>query len=149
MENTVVVFFSDNGDLYGREQLSPFYGAKADLHEGGIRMPLIVRWSGTVRPGTVCSSMVASIDCLPTFAEMVGVRLADPSVDGITILPLADSSGGANPQHPVLALPTLSQAGPWTFRCGRSCRSAATGFEKWDEAERSAPPHHLVRLPLL
>lgn len=95
-ENTMVVFFSDNGDLYGRDQLTPFYGAKADVYEGGIRMPLIIRWPGVLKPGTTCSDMVASIDFFPTFAEMAGVTLSDPSVDGVSILPVLTRSGGMN-----------------------------------------------------
>lgn len=86
-DNTIVVFFSDNGDLYGREGLKPFRGAKADLYEGGIRMPLLIRWPGVVKAGTTCTQMVASIDFFPTFAEIVGMELTDRSLDGISILP--------------------------------------------------------------
>lgn len=92
-DNTLVVFFSDNGDLYGREGLKPFYGAKADLYEGGIRMPLIVRWPGVVKPDTTCSEIVSSIDFFPTFAEIAGVKVSDPSVDGVSILSALTGSG--------------------------------------------------------
>jgi len=95
-ENTIVIFFSDNGDLYGREQLDPFYGAKADLYEGGIRMPLIIRWPGVVDPGTVCGEMTASIDFFPTFAEIAGIKPAVPSLDGISIVPALPHSGTLN-----------------------------------------------------
>ncbi|MCC6698792.1 MAG: sulfatase [Candidatus Hydrogenedentes bacterium] len=91
-ENTIVVFFSDNGDLYGREGLKPFYGAKADLYEGGIREPLIVRWPQVVKPGTICTDMMSSIDFFPTFAEIAGVELSDPTLDGISILPALTQS---------------------------------------------------------
>ena len=92
-DKTLVVFFSDNGDLYGREGLKPYYGAKADLYEGGIRMPLIVRWPGVVKPGRESVEMVSSIDFFPTFAEMAGVKLKDSTVDGISILPALTQSG--------------------------------------------------------
>jgi uncharacterized sulfatase len=91
-DNTLVVFFSDNGDLYGREGLKPYYGAKADLYEGGIRMPLIVRWPGLVKPGSESAEMVSSIDFFPTFAEIAVVKLTDPTVDGISILPALTQS---------------------------------------------------------
>lgn len=91
-DNTIVVFFSDNGDLYGREGLKPFYGAKADLYEGGIREPLIVRWPQVVKPGAVCTDMMSSIDFFPTFAEIAGVELSDPTLDGISILPALTQS---------------------------------------------------------
>jgi len=92
-DNTLVVFFSDNGDLYGREGLKPFYGAKADLYEGGIRVPLIVRWPGVVKQGTTSSEVVASIDFFPTFADIAGVNVSDPSVDGVSILPVLKGAG--------------------------------------------------------
>lgn len=85
--NTIVVFFTDNGDLYGREGLKPFYGAKADLYEGGIRVPLIIRWPGVVKPGSTCAEPVCSIDFFPTFAEAAGVSIDDPRVDGISFMP--------------------------------------------------------------
>ncbi len=85
--NTIVVFFTDNGDLYGREGLKPFYGAKADLYEGGIRVPLVIRWPGVVKPGSTCAEPVCSIDFFPTFAEAAGVSVDNPSVDGISFVP--------------------------------------------------------------
>lgn len=93
-DNTVVVFFSDNGDLYGREGLKPLYGAKADLYEGGIRMPLIVRWPGVVKPGSESDAMMCSIDFFPTFAEMAGVAVNDARVDGVSILPALEDVTG-------------------------------------------------------
>ena len=85
-ENTIVVFFSDNGDLYGREGLKPFYGAKGDLHEGGVRMPLIVRWPGVVPPGSETAALTSSVDFFPTFAEIAGVPVRDDTVDGVSVL---------------------------------------------------------------
>ncbi len=85
-ENTIVVFFSDNGDLYGREGLKPFYGAKGDLHEGGVRMPLIVRWPGVVAPGSETAALTSSVDFFPTFAEIAGVPVRDDTVDGVSVL---------------------------------------------------------------
>lgn len=83
---TIVVFFSDNGDLYGREGLKPFYGAKGDLHEGGVRMPLIVRWPGVVAPGSETAALTSSVDFFPTFAEIAGVPVRDNTVDGVSVL---------------------------------------------------------------
>ena len=92
-DNTMVVFFSDNGDLYGRAGLKPFYGAKADLYEGGIRMPFIIRWPPIVKPGTTCADMAASIDFFPTFAEIAGAKLTNPVLDGTSIVPALTQSG--------------------------------------------------------
>lgn len=86
-DNTIVVFTSDNGGFYGREARNPLYGAKADLHEGGVRVPLIIRWPDRVKAGTVSHEMVSSIDFYPTFAQMVGQEITDPEIDGVNILP--------------------------------------------------------------
>lgn len=93
-KDTIVVFFSDNGDYYGREGLKPFYGSKADLYEGGIRMPLIVRWPGTVTEGSRSAALVSSVDFLPTFAEIAGVPLPGSEIDGVSIVRALQQSGG-------------------------------------------------------
>jgi arylsulfatase A-like enzyme len=86
-ENTLVVFLGDNGDLYGREGLKPHYGAKADLYEGGVRVPMLVRWPGQVEAGSVCGEMVTSDDFFPTLAEVTRYSVDDPEIDGISLLP--------------------------------------------------------------
>ncbi|MBW7865038.1 MAG: sulfatase [Candidatus Hydrogenedens sp.] len=87
-ENTVVALLSDNGDYFGREGLKPFYGAKADLYEGGIRVPWIMRWPGVTAPGTECAVPISTIDFFATFAELAGQAVADPEVDGVSITSL-------------------------------------------------------------
>ncbi len=83
-ENTLVVFFSDNGDFYGRQGLKPFYGSKADLYEGGIHVPLILRWPAGIAAGAECAEVVCSVDFLPTFAELAGVPVQEGAVDGVS-----------------------------------------------------------------
>jgi uncharacterized sulfatase len=108
-DDTVFIFYADNGDLFGREHLKPLYGAKADLHEGGIREPLIVRWPGVVKPGTECAELVSSIDFLPTFAAMAGQQVSDPEVDGISLLPALKQTA---PLDGISLLPALKQTAP-------------------------------------
>jgi len=91
-DNTLVVFFSDNGHL-GPKDSRPLRGSKADLYEGGIREPLIVRWPGVVKPGTTCSVPVISNDFFPTFAEVAGLKVTDPTVDGVSLMPLLTQTG--------------------------------------------------------
>lgn len=99
-ENTIVIFFSDNGGLhqaYGgytgpREIVStnaPLREEKGTLYEGGIRVPLIVRWPPVVKPGTVCDAPVTSVDFYPTFLEILGAE-GNPNqpLDGESLLPL-------------------------------------------------------------
>jgi len=104
-DNTVVIFFSDNGGLYlpfgGYEgdrtpvtTNAPLRGEKGTLYEGGIREPLIVRWPGVVKPGTTCSVPVSSVDFYPTFLDIVGGK-GEPNhvLDGESILPLLRRAG--------------------------------------------------------
>jgi arylsulfatase A-like enzyme len=93
-EDTLVIAFSDNGAIFGREGLKPLYGAKADLYEGGVRVPLLVRWPGVVAPGGVCKDLAISNDFFPTLAEIAGQEVSDPEVDGISLLPALKEEGG-------------------------------------------------------
>ena len=85
-ENTILIFFSDNGQL-GEKNGKPFRGSKGDLYEGGIRMPLIVYWPGTVESGTLSEELVISNDFFSTFFELANVKIK-PETDGISLLPL-------------------------------------------------------------
>ena len=91
-ENTVVIFFSDNGPLHGFNARKPYYGGKGDLYEGGIRVPMIVRWPGVVKSGTVCSEPVISNDFFPTLGTIAQVA-APTGLDGVSLLPLFKSEG--------------------------------------------------------
>ncbi|HEY5911065.1 MAG TPA: arylsulfatase [Verrucomicrobiae bacterium] len=106
-EETVVFFSSDNGPHKeggvnpGFFQSSgPFRGIKRDLYEGGIRVPLIVRWPGKVKPGTVSNGVFAFWDFLPTAADIAGEK-APPGIDGISFLPTLLGRSQTN-QHPAL-----------------------------------------------
>lgn len=86
-DNTIVVFFSDNGglsvhegDLTPATTNAPLRAGKGYLYEGGIREPLIVRWPERVRPDTRCTVPVTSVDFLPTFCALAG---ADPAAAGV------------------------------------------------------------------
>lgn len=86
--NTIVVFTSDNGG----ERFSylwPLRGAKGTLHEGGIRVPALVRWPGKIRRGAVTSQVAITMDWLPTLLGMAGVS-PDPSYpsDGVDLSPV-------------------------------------------------------------
>jgi len=101
-DNTVVVFFSDNGGLRQRfdgdggivSTNAPLRDEKGTLYEGGIREPLIVRWPGAVKPGSVCAEPVTSVDFYPTFLEMAGATGdAKHVLDGESLVPLLREGG--------------------------------------------------------
>lgn len=97
-KKTVVLFSSDNGGVGGYAAAgvkgageitdqAPLRGGKGMLYEGGVRVPLIVRWPGVVRPGSQSSEPLISVDFYPTLAEIVGADTPDPS-DGVSFTPL-------------------------------------------------------------
>ncbi|GAA4428926.1 arylsulfatase [Bremerella cremea] len=94
-DNTVVMFSSDNGPTYDRlggsdseffESSANFKGLKGSLYEGGIRVPLIVRWPGKIKPDTVTHHIAAFYDLLPTVAQIADVK-APADIDGTSFLP--------------------------------------------------------------
>ena len=93
-EETLVIFTSDNGAYGGVTDLSPLRGAKGHLYEGGIRVPLIIRWPGEVEAGTVSSDPVISMDFFPTILEVAGLDLAPSApLDGESLLPPLHQTG--------------------------------------------------------
>jgi arylsulfatase A-like enzyme len=96
-DKTMVVFFGDNGGLERDAKQTPLRSGKANLYEGGIREPLIVRWPGVAEPGSTCSEPVTSVDFFPTFMEIVGVKnKAKKPVDGVNLVPLLAQTGTLN-----------------------------------------------------
>lgn len=93
-QNTIVFFTSDNGPYQGSQIPVEFFdsngifrGGKRDLYEGGIRVPMIVRWPGKVPAGRVSDQVWAFWDFLPTAAELAGLP-APKDIDGISMLPV-------------------------------------------------------------
>ena len=91
-QNTIVFFTSDNGP-YKDSKVAEFFdsngplrGGKRDMYEGGIRVPMIARWPGKIRPGQVSYRVWAFWDFLPTAAELAGLA-APKGIDGISMVP--------------------------------------------------------------
>ncbi|MFO7670421.1 MAG: sulfatase [Bacteroidales bacterium] len=116
-ENTLVVFFSDNGGLVSRfdsipliheskqhyylgspmlyvaSSNAPLRAEKGTLYEGGIREPMILWWPGKIPGGAVNDALISSVDFLPTFAELAGTGLpGDQKVDGKSLVDLMEGS---------------------------------------------------------
>ncbi len=93
-DNTAVIFMSDNGGLSTQPRESPtanvpLRAGKGWLYEGGIREPMIIKWPGVVKPGTLCHEPVISNDFYPTMLEMAGLPLRqNQHIDGLSLVPL-------------------------------------------------------------
>lgn len=101
-KDTVVIFTSDNGgvcsgDAYATSNL-PLRGGKGQAGEGGLRVPLLIKWPGVVQGGRVCDVPVSGADLYPTVLEMCNLSLRpEQHRDGISIAPLL--RGGSIPQR--------------------------------------------------
>jgi len=105
-ENTIVFFSSDNGphkeggaDPSFFKSAGPLRGYKRSLHDGGIRVPFIVRWPGKIKAGTVSHHISAFWDFLPTAAELAGAE-SPKNIDGISMVP--ELLGKKQPKHEYL-----------------------------------------------
>jgi arylsulfatase A-like enzyme len=100
-DNTIIIFFSDNGgneyDRVGPEQWlptnnDPLRSGKGSVYEGGVRVPMIVKWPGVVDSGTRTSAIVSSIDFFPTILDMTGASPHQGQIlDGLSLAPLLKS----------------------------------------------------------
>jgi len=91
--NTLIVFTSDNGAAF-EGFIHDLKGGKTDLHEGGIRVPMIARWPNRIKAGQTTDTFGHSNDLLPTFCDAAGVRLPKGhSVDGLILLPILTGTG--------------------------------------------------------
>lgn len=101
--DTLVIFTSDNGSN-GRNGGSnaPLAGIKGSTMEGGMRVPMIVRFPGKVAPESVCSELTTTMDLLPTFGQLAGVAMHDRKIDGYDITPLLFSEADAKSPYEAL-----------------------------------------------
>ncbi len=131
-ENTLVLFSSDNGPhLEGGadpdyfDSNGPLRGYKRDLYEGGIRVPMLARWPGRIRPGSVSEHACAFWDWLPTICEAAGAAIPR-DIDGISFLP--ELQGRKQRAHPYLY---------WEFHEGPSSQQAVT-MGRWKGVRKSS-----------
>lgn len=98
-DRTLVVFTSDNGGLLGPTDNSPLRSGKGYPYEGGIRVPLIVRWPGVIAPGRTSSLPATSVDWLPTVADATSTPRPERELDGMSLLPHLRAADAAMPQR--------------------------------------------------
>ena len=109
-ENTLIVFTSDNGGLHVLESPRtpatynrPWRAGKGFLYEGGVRIPLIVRWAGKIRPEQTVDTPVISTDWTPALLAIAGVR-SNEAYDGISFAELLTHNKAPPPPSPPRAL---------------------------------------------
>jgi arylsulfatase A-like enzyme len=107
IENTIVIFTSDNGGL-GLDELGPVPTSnlplrkwKGHIYEGGIRVPAIFNWPGRINPGSVSNEYFSSIDYLPTLCEVAGIKDRPGMVDGVSILDALTGKGKLDQERPI------------------------------------------------
>ena len=102
-ENTLVVFTSDNGGLYKRydgggeacTSNAPLRNEKGSPYEGGIRVPLVIRWPGKAKAGTTCAEPTISMDFYPTFLAAAGAEHPNQILDGKDLSPVLTNPEGS------------------------------------------------------
>src|SRR3954452_1927009 len=130
LDNTVVVFTTDNGAetiSFPDGGVTPFKGQKGESYEGGYRAPAMIRWPGTVKPGTVYNQLFAALDWLPTLTEVAG----GPKGDGLK----KQIEQGA---YPGIVKTTLDGVNQTEYLTGKSQKSARDVFYYFSGATPSA-----------
>ncbi len=123
-DNTIIFFTSDNGttlltdevDVEFFNSVGPLRGLKGSLYEGGIRVPMVVRWHERVPAGTVSDHAAAHYDIPATLADLTGARM--PATDGISILPTLLGREGGQQEHEYLFWDFSGYGGQLAVRMG-------------------------------
>lgn len=110
--NTIVIFSSDNGAeiyAYARDKKydhwssAPFRGLKRDIYEGGHHVPLVIKWPGVTKPGTVSDAMISQVDFVATFADLTGYELPEHSAeDSHDFLPFLKGDAKISPRTSIV-----------------------------------------------
>jgi len=125
-DNTIVIFTSDNGPELSNGQIFPEFfktagplrGFKRDVYEGGIRVPMIARWPGKIKPATVTDHISAQYDVLATFADLTKSNMS-VDTDGISFLPALLSQPEKQEQHKYLFWDFAGAGGKLAVRMGK------------------------------
>ncbi len=170
-DNTLVIFTSDNGcspqadfpalAALGHDPSAARRGYKADIFDGGHRIPLIVRWPARVQPGRSTDAVVCLGDFMATCADLLGQKLPDTAAeDSVSFLPLLDGRPGAAPRTSLVShsingsfairegewkLELCPDSGGWSApRPGRDSTAGLPRLQLYDLAADPAEKNNLV-----
>ncbi|MGQ9573917.1 MAG: arylsulfatase [Thermoguttaceae bacterium] len=103
-EQTIVVFLTDNGPNGADRFNGGMKGAKGSVDEGGLRVPLFIRWPGHIPAGTLVKPITAHIDLLPTLVELCGLELPKGlALDGLSVVRLLQGHSAGWPDRKLFA----------------------------------------------
>lgn len=129
-DNTIIVFFSDNGGVAKVTDMAPLRGYKGTYYEGGIREPFYVKWPGVVKPGSKCDEPIIGVDLFPTFCDMVDAQFPkDQPQDGVSLVPLLKGQVDTLPERALF----------WHFPAYLQVGAGIEGVESRDALFRSRP----------
>ncbi|MBL4884398.1 MAG: arylsulfatase [Planctomycetaceae bacterium] len=126
-DNTIVFFTSDNGPAYDRlggsdseffESAGELRGFKGSLYEGGVRVPMVVRWPGKIAPGQTSDLISANWDIMPTLADITGTK-APENIDGVSMLPTMLGHPDEQTKHEYLYWEFAAYGGQQSVRMGK------------------------------
>lgn len=148
-EKTLVVFLSDNGPWYNRGEnggsATPLRGAKGSTYEGGVRVPCVVRWPGTMPPGGEVKEIATVMDILPTFAAIAGNEAPrDRVIDGKDITALLTGGPDTESPHEKIFYYFGEQlhavrSGPWKLRLENYLQNENVYERAWRDLETTVP----------
>ena len=102
-DNTIVIYFSDNGPNSARWN-DGMKGRKGSTDEGGVRVPMMVRWPNKIPAGHTVSRIAGAIDLLPTLTDLADITLeAGPALDGVSVKPLLLGSPADWPERMIFS----------------------------------------------
>lgn len=161
-DNTIVIFTSDNGcspkanypelAQHGHNPSYIFRGTKADIFEGGHRIPLIIKWPARIPAGAVCDETVCLVDFMRTAAELVGYKLPDSAgEDSVSNLPIWLGEPAAGPLREAVVHHSID--GSFSIRQGSWKLELCPGSGGWSDPvpgkeEADLPPIQLYDLEL-
>ena len=115
LEDTLVMFLNDNGGASTAGWNAPYRGKKSEYHEGGIRVPAVLRWPGRIAAGSESAALLHAVDLFPTFAGLAdAATAAGLPLDGLDAW-TAIADGAASPRDEVVHSLDVIRKGDWKF----------------------------------
>jgi len=115
IDDTLIIFFNDNGGHVGKEPNPPYKEGKATYFEGGIRVPFTAQWPGHIPPNSLSDVPVMVEDLYPTLVKLAGGSMEQPlSVDGTDVWSVL-AEGASLPSREMIWSPKVIRQGDWKF----------------------------------